>query len=165
MVDRQYLSLTLGTLSVTIYKFLNESYPRILYQAPQVSYTAHRNIIEYGFPFEPPNIWSVNALVSEPEAVVIQQIYQEHLRLKRVGSSGKILVVDTTWQHSEKAPRTRAIAPSPFNTTTLFGSDNAFIRYYAQFYVVFSTEPKFTQSGDVVTATFSLTETEEKVTP
>lgn len=165
MTDRQYLSLTLGTLSVTIYKFLNESYPRILYQAPQRQYTQWKNLIKQGLPFEPPNIWSVNALVSEPEALIIQQIYQEHLRLDRIDADSKILVVDTTWQHSEKAPRSRAIAPSPFNTTTLFGSDNAYIRYYAQFYTVFSTEPKFTQSGDVVTVTFSMTETEEKVAP
>lgn len=165
MPDRQYLSLTLGTLSVTIYTFLNESYPRILYQAPSRQYTQWKTLVKQGLPFEPPNIWSVNALVTPDEAITIQQIYQEHLRLDRIDADSKITVIDTTWQHSERAPRTRAIAPSPFNTTTLFGSDNAYIRYYAQFYAVFSTEPKFTQTGDMVTVTFSLTETEEKVTP
>lgn len=160
-----YLSLTLNSLAVTIDTFLNESYPRLLYAAPSIEYSQYRTLIKKGLPFVPPEQWVVSCLLTPDNADLVEAIYQEHLRLRRLNLEDRILTTDTTWKYKEVAPRTKAVAPSPYDAVLLFGVGDTHVKYFARFYTIFSAQPTFTESGDKVACSFSLAETDEVVAP
>jgi hypothetical protein len=160
-----YLSLTLNSLSVAITTFVGESYPRLLYAAPKLDYTQHRNLVANGFPFVPPETWVVSCFLTVDEADTLDAIYREHLRLKEVSAQPRLTVIDTTWRYKELAPRTKAVAPPPYDVIKTLGTGNTHVSYFARFYAYFLAEPKFTEAGDHVTCSFSLSETDENIAP
>jgi hypothetical protein len=158
-----YLSLSLSGLTVSFSEFLDSKIARVKAEAARVERSAAGNLISYGASFEDPHLWVFNASVTLEEAELVEAIYWEHCDRRRNFQPFQILVVDTTWRLQERAPRSRATAPSPFDSVLTVGSLH--IKYYAQFWAVFSQKPEFTQQGVSMSVTVALEEADRKVTP
>jgi hypothetical protein len=158
-----YLSLSLSGLTVTFSEFLDSKIPRVKAEAARVERSAAGNLLSYGASFEDPHLWVFNASVTLAEAELVEALYWEHCNLRRNFQPFEILVIDTTWRLQERAPRSRATAPSPFDQVAAIGSLH--IKYYAQFWAVFSQKPEFTEQGASMAVTVALQEADRKVTP
>jgi hypothetical protein len=91
-------------------------------------------------------------------------MYWEHQRLRKNYLNASILLIDTTRTFKERSPRTRAIAPAPFNAVKQVGT--YWISYYAQYWAWFDAQPEFTQAGSLhTTLQLSLIEYRDKVAP
>lgn len=159
-----YLQLDLGSLSVTIDRFVGEKYPRVHIDTGSTEYSMYGNLIGYGRAVEEPHMWTVEALVTMEEAEILTAMYWEHSRLKRIKSVPDVTVTDTTFVFTERSPRTRAKAASPFDTETTFAT--SYVKYYAQYYAWFQARPEILYRGHrYANVSFTLYETENKVSP
>lgn len=162
------LTLAYGTITVTLSRFAEASWPRRRIEIAEISRTAFGTPNERGTSYEPPHLWQVSALVSDFRALVtdfsdadrLEAIYN---RAQLVG--GDITLSDYTRDYSEPAPRTRALAAGGA-AKTLGTTPNQMVRYPAVFNVRFAGElvlERQTSTGLSVLATFQLVETTKVV--
>lgn len=158
-MSNSFLRLTLGSLSVKIWRFQDEKYPRILPDS-KTERSAYGTLTGYGLAYEDPHLWTVNALVSKAEAETLQRIYGKQQALKRQKQDPSILLDDTTWIFSEDPPRTRALVAG---TTEEIDGDGT--KYFARYYAWITSPPQFQASGADIKVSFGMEEAEEKVDP
>ena len=140
-----YLKLTLGELTVTLDGFQGEDFPRAKVEPMRPETSALGSFISYGRFYEDRHLWNCVAVISPEKARILDALYWEHHRLRRTFAPAHFLLIDTTQPFQERSPRTRAIAPAPFNQPTTVAT--SFISYYAQFYAWFDAQPQFTLLG------------------
>lgn len=161
-----YISLTLGTLSITLKKFIPGPVPRLKIEQTEAKRTALGYIVAVGKNYEDQHLFEFSCLVLEQEYKILDAMYWEYHRRRRDKVANNYLtLIDTTSFFQEKSPRTRATAPSPDNTVTTLGTDNGYLSYYAQYTVVPARRPEFTWDYQYYRASLAFEETEVKVAP
>ena len=162
------LVLAYGTITVTLSRFSEASWPRRRIETAEISRTAFGTPNERGTSYEPPHLWQVSALVSDFRALTtdfsdadkLQAIYD---RFQIVG--GDITLSDYTRDYSEPSPQSRTMAAGGA-VRTLGTAPNQMVRYPAVFNVRFSGElvlERQTSTGLSLLATFQLVETTKVV--
>jgi hypothetical protein len=114
--------------------------------------------------YEDKEVFDFSTLVSDSGKAAIEALYTEHHRLRRLRNPNpEITLTDCTTKFVEASPRTRAIAPAPFNTQELIngGLD---VCYFAKFYVFFMQRPEYELMGSVWNPLISQSEVCWKVT-
>jgi len=167
-VSDQYISLTLGDLSLTIfdYQLSGNRFPRLPAKKAANARSADGNFVGYGQIYEPPNLFSFTAFLDWDEWKLVDGLYKRHVQrfqAKRPLNEVELLVIDTTTELQEDAPRTRATAPAPFNSVTSLTVTN--LSYFAQYYCWFASEPEFDRKGARVETAIALEESDRKVAP
>ncbi|MBW4692197.1 MAG: hypothetical protein KME27_10570 [Lyngbya sp. HA4199-MV5] len=167
-MSNQYISFTLGDLSLTIYdyQFAGDAFPRLIVEQPASQRSAYGNFVGYGRVYEAPHILVFSAFLEWDEWKLLDGLYrrQEKRRQAREPVANvETLVVDTTTEFQEEGSRTRALAPAPFNTVSNISATE--ISYFAQYYFRFTQPPKFNRKGARVEAVVALEESDRKVAP
>ena len=145
MADYGYLSLTLGSFNTLIDTFnIDSGFPRIPGEFPSPEFSATRALISPGNPYGIGDRWEFEGILSKTNALNLKNLYREHRRLIDNRQDGKILLIDTILEIEEISPRTRAKAPTPFDTEI---SSGGYISFFGQFYVAFATPPEFKPEG------------------
>lgn len=141
MNEYGYISLTLGSITVTFDTFNTDgAFPRIGAEFPSPEFTASNTLVSPGNPYGSLEVWEFEGILTKANALLLRNLYREHRLLIDNRQDGKILLIDTILEVEERSPRTRAIAPAPFNTETTSGG---YVSYYGQFYAAFRTPPEF----------------------
>lgn len=148
------LKLTLGTLTVTLNRFLDTKAPRSQAIGASVDYAASGNAIISGA-LRNPHIWTINTPLEATERRLILSIHAEQERLRIAGSDPSITLEDSIQEFHEATPRTRALATGASETTIATG----FICYYAKFKGVISNQPEIVQLGKYKALSFQILET------
>lgn len=160
------LALSLGSLSLNIARFRESAYIRTQPREGGLTYTTAGTAIDDGTSYELPMIWTVSCYLNENEVRILQAMWFEQEYLKRSSQNADILIHDSTLEHTERYPATRAQVPA--TTATIIGA-NAYISYFAQFKGRIQSQPTLEVSvkdGSLkkFVAVFTLLET-SKVTP
>ncbi|MBW4648906.1 MAG: hypothetical protein KME06_09410 [Kastovskya adunca ATA6-11-RM4] len=151
------LKLSINGLSLTINRCSDPKFPRARIQPyGGLEYSIHGTPIGDGSSFEPKFIWTITAVLLPEEALVLEAIYAEFDRQRRMPpyASADILLVDTYQQYIERLPRTRAIAPGA--TESLIGSSH--VGYFPQFKAWMVEPPVFSALGYYRSCTLTLQE-------
>lgn len=156
------INFVISTYGTTRF-FKQENVARIRADKPSNERTVNGNIVGYGAPVEDPHIWTIDCITPVVNLKKIQAMYDIHQSRFRTRQNPDILLIDAYQIYNEEGVRTRAVAPSPFNTITT--NDLGLTEYFAQFYVWFAQKPTFKQQDAFIIATLSLEETERKVAP
>lgn len=143
--------LASGSLSLTITRFSNASYPRERIDGPTLSYSAYGSPVREGTWFEPKHIWNIEARLNATERLMLDRLYAYWLLSD---PKPAIILSDQTRQFTEPSPRTRALASGATETIA-----DGMTSYFAQFQVEFGQEPKYSQDGAFVVASLQLMET------
>lgn len=154
------LTLTLDTLTVTISRLRDPKLPRAIVNPATNEFTAKGYPVLRGSSVQTKQLWSVGCRVFPEEYDILKAIYEESDLRRRELVDPAILVFDTWQRFSERAPRTRAIAPS---TSEILLSPQ--VQYYAQFNAWFTKPPEIINSsqGRFWDVDFDLTELETVV--
>ena len=157
------IKVTLGSLVVnyTGYRFEDGEKPRSLNpgHAPLVRRSINGSTALSGRNHVPGYLWTIAAANLTENGDLGQQtweLYSHFESERRAGNDPKLLVEDTTEYFFEDGPRTRALATGASEIATTTG-----IKYYAQYYALFSDQPpvfnigegfvvQFEESGEVV---------------
>lgn len=164
-----YIYLSLNGISVS-FTWFNTSgeFPRLFGDLPAPELNPWGNISVLGNPYGNPEKWDFEAIGTIADCQALCRIYREYLYLTYTRQDSKILLIDATRDIEERSPRTRAAAPSPFDTVTTNGG---YVTYYGQYYVLFSAQPEGpvywgSDSGnDYWSVKVRLLERSERVTP
>lgn len=157
-----YISLVLGDLSITIERrFISDDIPRMTIEGPKPERSADGTDIDFGSAYEDPFLLVFTALLDPPDDELVNALYMEQQRRRRLGLDYSILAIDTTSRHQERIPRTRAIAPS----TSILTLSPTYISYYPQLYCKFTAPPKISQRGAKRVVTVQMEERDRKVLP
>lgn len=165
----QYISLTLGDLSLTIYdnQIGGDKFPRLIAQQPASQRSYFGNFVSYGRIYAPPHVWAFQAYLSWTDWLILDALFRRQDTKRRTGQTAAntdLTIVDTLAQFQEdSATATRAAAASPWNTITSIGATT--ISYYAKYYARFAQPPEFSRRGAVVEASISLEETDRIFAP
>lgn len=164
-MTRPYISLNLNGLTLTLDHFASGRFPRIQPQTsdPETSATGALNV--FGYFHENPHLWEFSARISHADRDKLNAIYSEHLYLRRSFGNYKIILTDCTQPFVERSPRTRGIAPSPFNTELANTPYTGFVQYFATYKVVFSGNPEYGVEGRFDVVNLAFREAEDKTTP
>jgi hypothetical protein len=159
------ITLTLGSLSITVLAFMEAKPPRVRVAKAENQRSAQGTLIAFGSAYELPFMWELQALVTIEDWKKLELIAWEHDSLRRSFQNSDILAVDTFQPIREKLPRSRALAPGTTETTITTG----YVEYFAQYYVWLSRHPEFIENvryesyGECVVVQLSLQETDERV--
>lgn len=158
------ITLQISGISVSLWRFLEEPYPRIEANDPEneVEYSVAGSIAVSGWSYEPRHIWSINCVMEHDEWDALEAIYLESDRLRRANSPNfDVLILDTTADFKEPVPRTRAIVGGTSERLILGG---AYVKYYAQFLGYIVARPKRVKLGKYLSVTAQIVET-QKIPP
>lgn len=150
------LDLSISGFTVQYKRFAKEDLPRTDPTTNNLNYTASGVAVGSGTFFEPPSLWDVQAYCTPDEYELTKAIWAEHCLLRRTMQVCDILVIDKTQLYSERAPRTRAIAPGT-EAKNLVGSVTQ-VQYYAVFQAWMPQEPRYKPVGREWLVTFTLQE-------
>jgi hypothetical protein len=150
------LDLSISGFVVQYQRFGAKGLPRIDPTSNSLNYTASSVAVGGGTFFEPPSLWDVQAYCTPDEMELTKAIWAEHCYLRRTMQACDILVVDKTQLYSERAPRTRAIAPAT-EAKNRTGTVTQ-VQYYAVFQAWMPQEPKYQPKGADWLVTFTLQE-------
>ena len=165
----QYIKLEFAGLTFTIdgvvYPFLNSEFPRSAYEIPDVQRSAYGTYYSFGHVYEDDSKWRIATFVNEVDQVTIDAMFFQQSSLQRTQQNinNKILLTDTTKRTTERSPRTRAKAPSPFDDIISVGTSPIFLGYYPKFYVRFSKAPVYTKKEMRVRVELEFREWDSKV--
>lgn len=162
-MSTQYVSFSLENLTVTFYQnqIVAADFVRSPVEMVEHSRTALGFIIATGRLSEDFYLFDFSAVVSEDDAILVDAMYWRFHELRRLRQPNSILAIDTLRPFIERSPRTRAVAPEPFNTTQIIQGN--YVKYYAQFWTMFNRKPVYDTRQKLLT--LSLIETEVKTTP
>lgn len=110
--------------------------------------------------------WEFSTLISHENKEILDAMYWEHSYLIRTKSSDpnpRILLTDCTQQFTERYPRTRAKAPTPFDGESVINGSISFVTYFSKFYVWFESQPEYTKQDEKLKVTLKLKEENLKV--
>lgn len=150
------LDISISGFGVQLKRFAREDLPRIDPTTNNLNYTASGVAVGGGTFYEPPALWDVQTFCTDDEYELIKAIWAEHCYLRRTMQACDILVIDKIQLYSERAPRTRAIAPDT-EAKTRVGTVTQ-VQYYAMFYAWMPQEPKYQPKGRDWLVTFTLQE-------
>ncbi|MBW4580676.1 MAG: hypothetical protein KME42_14015 [Tildeniella nuda ZEHNDER 1965/U140] len=125
-----------------------DSFPRVRAEAPGIERSAYNTPVKYGGFLPEPHVWTLKVLAPIALQPVVQAMYDIHNDLFVKKQAAQIRLIDAYQSFNELGTRTRAVAPSPFNTVTT--NTYGLTEYFAQFDVWFSKQPTFAQEGGKV---------------
>lgn len=160
----QFIQLQLGQRVIRFERFfVGASPPRRKDEMFEVGLNAYGAFTLKGRVYEDKEVFDFTTLISYDSKTKIDALYTEHHRLRRNRNPNpEILLTDCTSKFVEAVPRTRAIAPAPFNSEELIngGLD---VQYFAKFYVFFMQRPEYEYLENCIKATLRFKESDRKV--
>lgn len=141
------LTLSLGGFSVTFDKFLADQIPRIDPNENTSSYSAYGTPGLTGISYEPPRLWTVNAVCAKEQADDLTVIWMESDWRRRHHQDWRITVDDRTYPEMERSTRTRAIVPST-TEETITKSGLTYIKFFSRYYGWITKRSEYRKLGE-----------------
>lgn len=110
--------------------------------------------------------WEFETLISDESIRILDAMFWEYsfrVREKQKDPSPDLILTDCTRATTERAPRSRAIAPPPFDTVFTLEGEQKYVAYQAKFYVWFAQEPLYAKKDEKMGVTLSFIESRRKV--
>lgn len=123
------LTLTLDALTLTLGRFADNGYQRLLAQFGEAERSAYGASILDGPAYEEIHLWTINAVCTLEEKFLAEAIQFRCEKKRSNLQDPAILVVDKIQHFVEDNPRTRAIAAGATEITVPGGS----VAYFGQF--------------------------------
>ena len=148
--------------------FLNQTIPRSNDEIIEVgrtmygTFTINRRVYEEYHRFE------FSTLINLDYKQTLDAMFFEHNLLVRTKSrdpSPALLLTDCTQRFTERSPRTRAIAGSPYDDIITTSGAVDFISYFAKYWVYFEKAPVYTKTDNYYQVELSFIEENRKATP
>lgn len=160
------LELPGTSLQITFLRgFLSENPPRKNDEVIETGRSSYGTFFSKRRVTEEYHKWEFEHLISDESRRILDSIFWEHnrrIRSKTTDPQPDLIITDCTREFSELWPRTRAIAASPHNVETTYGSP-LFVSYYAKFYGWFFQEPQYTKMDEKYRVSIVLIESKRKV--
>jgi hypothetical protein len=152
------LKLTIRSIEVEIYKFLDTKLPRMIAEPiPSMEYSLFGTSVGDGARFPSRYIWNVNALLDIRCDADIERklgiIYQTFDADRRALENAFIELEDTTQEIQELTASMRPTVPA--TSSVVIGS---YTSHYAVFNVWMTKPPEFSQMGKYKSVSFTLLE-------
>lgn len=139
------ITLSLGSLSLTLNKFTGTDNIRSSFQVPcTLEFSALGTPAIGGIAVEAKHIWSFGAAVNQSERDTLEAIIWEFQYRRRNLLNYDVLISDSTSRIVERLPRSRTLVP--LTTERLIGVTHT--AYFGHFLGVFTEIPKFTLPRD-----------------
>ena len=140
------LKLLFASIEVELTAFSAGNFPRERFNPLTFSQSRNGATLLNGQSFESKHVWTVAAVVKEPAAELLQDIY-DLFQL----SPGNIVLTDTIARYTEPTPRTRPLAAG--TTATTVGSR---VRYFAEFNAGFNSALSVTKTANAFEAEYEV---------
>lgn len=136
------ITITVGTLALSIPRMANPKEPRARIDGPGLEYSLNGNPINTGTFYEPKHLYEFEFRCRPSEKLTVERQYSAWLYSPK---PRPLVLVDDYIKPMQESTRTRKLAAG--TSAVSIANPSGWLEYYAQFSVKYLAEPTYSRDG------------------